>query len=78
MKKINILRIKILIHLLSILLLLFGFTILHAVMNWKESMMYFFNIPIFRIYIADIGFLCIGLSFSTEFLMTWKPIKIIN
>jgi hypothetical protein len=71
--------IRMLFHLIGISLLVGGVVLIHARLNmdWFETHIYFYGIPIHRSVVGDWGFWLIVLSFLTEFILTFKPIRIL-
>lgn len=72
-------KLKIFNHLISIMLFLCGSVILHTITNnlqYSKQCM-FFNIVIPWVVPFDTAFVCLGISFCIEFIMTFKPLKII-
>lgn len=69
--------IKLIIHIIAIICLLFGIILIHTILNYKYNIYRFFEILLHKTTILDIGIIFIGISFFMEFILSFKPIKII-
>lgn len=71
-------KIKILAHIFSIVLFLFGMVVIHVVLNQipGQQQISFFGALFDRTFIIDVGIVCCGVAFFIEFYMTFKPIEI--
>jgi len=79
MKNENKIKVKIMIHLSSIMLFLLGLIVLHTIINnlkYTEQVI-FFNIIMPSTVPFDVAIVCLAISFSMEFMMTFKPLKIV-
>lgn len=85
-KKVMDQRIKVIVHIGAITLLILSVVFLHFIINQdpyiKNDEIYypqiwFFDLLVNRYVVMDLGFTFLGIGFFIEFIMTFRPIKIL-
>ena len=66
--------IKIIGHIIAITAFLLGNAFVHQSFNGPEILI-FFDLPLKRIVVFDIGLLFMGISFFIEFFQSFKPLE---
>ena len=72
---------KILLHIISIFLVLFGLVTIHILIQsytWTIYITFFGIQGIHRNFVLDLSIVLIGIAFFIEFYLTFKPIKILK
>ena len=73
--QVTVYNIKIIGHIIAITVFVIGNAFVHQSFNNVNGVLIFFDMPLAKIVVFDLGLLLLGISFFIEFFQSFRPLE---